>query len=136
MYTDYPAIYENTYGNGKVIYSAGKIEIDGFVANQELFTNLIKYLIGEQKVVVSAPKCVDHTVYESDKDLKINLLNSQTIYPPIPIQDVKVSVNIGDRKIKSVSDITGGQMSWCLDGESLNVSTDLSVYKLIVVEFE
>ena len=132
--TDYPAIYENSYGKGKVIYSAGVIEEDQFVSNRELFTNLLKYLLKTERVELFAPKCVDHTVYESEKGLKINLLNSQTLYPPIPILDIHLKIRV-NKKIKSVSDISGGSMKWKLEGDLLCIDTDLGVFKLIVVEF-
>ena len=135
-YTDYPAIYENQYGKGKVIYSAGQIEKDEFAANQKLFTTLIRYLMGEERVKVTAPNCVDHTIYENENDMRINLLNSQTIYPPLPIAEIGVEIAIGEKDIREVLDVTGGQTEWSFADGILKVKTDLDVYKLIIVKWK
>lgn len=132
--TEYVALYENKYGKGRAIYSAGRIENDKFSDNMKLFTNIVNYLVGEYRAKIEAPSCVDYTVYERDGVLKINLLNHQNIYPPIRISDVRVSVKVGDKKIKSVLDVTGGKTEWSTSDGVLKINTDLDVYKLIVVE--
>jgi hypothetical protein len=134
IYTDYPAIYENTYGKGIAIYAAGEIEKDGFEANQMLFADLIRYMLGEEKVKVTAPSCVDHVVYENEKDYKVNLLNSQTIYPPIPISNIEVKVKVDSQKIQEVLDVSGGQTEWKVEDGILKIKTDLNVYKMLIVK--
>jgi len=134
VYTDYPAIYENAYGKGTAIYSAGIIEKDGFEANQKLFADIIRYLLGEEKVKMIAPCCVDHVVYENEENYKINLLNAQSIYPPIPITKLQIEIQIGTAKIETVKDITGRMTEWSVSDGTLKIETDLDVYKLIVAE--
>ncbi len=133
-YTDYVALYENKYGKGRAIYSAGRIENDKFADNMKLFTNIIDRLVGDYRAKVEGPSCVDYTVYERDGVLKVNLLNHQTIYPPIKISEVGVTIKIGDKKIKSVKDVTGGVTEWSVADGVLKITTDLDIYKLIVVE--
>lgn len=134
--TSFPAICENTYGDGKVIYSAGLLEDSNMHDNAELFTALIKRLLGDARVTLTAPTCVDYTVYKSDTALKINLLNNQTIYPPIPITEINVDVRLDGRKIKNVIDVSGGHLEWSVENGTLCVKTDLEVFKLVVAEFE
>lgn len=132
--TDAPAIYENRYGKGMCIYSAGAIEGDAHPDSAALFSSLVKYLLGEARVTLSAPECVDYTVYKSREGYRIHLLNSQTILPPIPIQKLSISVKVGDEKVIRVSDVSGGNTDWSLSDGILTVTTDLDVYKMIVVE--
>jgi hypothetical protein len=85
---------------------------------------------------VSAPTCVDYTAYEKENKITLHFLNSQTVYPPIPINDICVTLNIGDRAIKSVTDVTGGRCDYALDGDKLVIHTDLDMYKFITIELE
>lgn len=132
--TEYVALYENKYGKGRAIYSAGRIENDKFSDNMKLFTNIVDYLVGEYRAKIDAPSCVDYTVYEKNGVLKVNLLNHQTIYPPIKISDVGVSIKVGDKQIKSVKDVTGGKCEWSVADGTLKINTDLDFYKMIVIE--
>ena len=134
--TAYPALYENRVGKGLCIYSAGRLEGDEYLDNKRLFASLVGYLTGERRVTLSAPSCVDFTVYERDGVYKIHLLNHQSVLPPIPISRLEVKIRVGERKVKDVSDITGGELSWTMDNGVLTLCSDLDVYKLIVVETE
>jgi hypothetical protein len=133
-YTDYPAIFEREYGKGRVIYSAGHIEFDPFPDSAELFVALIDRLVGERSVKVTAPTCVDYTAYKNENRITLHFLNNQTVYPPIPINDICAAVNIGSRKVTKVSDVTGGKCEWSVENDSLVIHTDLEMYKFIIVE--
>ena len=135
-YTDSPAIYENSFGSGKVIYAAGSVEGDAHPDNAALFAALVKHLLGEASVTLNAPECVDFTVYKHDTGLTVNLLNSQTVYPPIKIGELSLSVNVGDKKVKSVSTVIGTEPKWHQENGRLSVITDLEAFKMIKVEFE
>ncbi len=135
-YTDLPAILEREYGKGKVIYSAGYIEHDQFPDSAQLFVSLIDRLTGERRVSVSAPTCVDYTAYEKENKITLHLLNNQTVYPPIPIADIAVTVDVGDRKVKSILDVTGGVCDWTTADGKLVIHTDLDMYKFITIELE
>ena len=134
--TDYPGICECIYGNGHVIYSVGVIERSSQPDNVNLFTALINRLIKDKTVEISAPGCVDFTIYKNKKeDLRIHLLNSQTILPPIKIESISASVKIGDRKVISVTDVSGGTVEWKVENGVINFKTDLSFYKMITIDF-
>ena len=85
---------------------------------------------------VKAPSCVDYTVYEGEKCLKVHLLNSQTLYPPLPIETVQISIALKGQKVCAVRDLTGGSLKWELCGDAIILQTDLNVYKMIMVELE
>ena len=135
--TEHPAIYEHSYGDGRAIYSAGVIERSSQPDNIKLFAALIMRLIGEPIVKISAPGCVDFTVYKNKKDaLRIHFLNSQTIFPPIKIDSISLSVKIGDKKVVSITDVSGGRLEWNVKDGVLYLTTNLDVYKMIAVELE
>ncbi|MBQ9543590.1 MAG: beta-galactosidase trimerization domain-containing protein [Clostridia bacterium] len=132
--TNYPAIFLNEYGKGKVIYSAGRIENDSLEESKELFAALIKKLVGKRRVTLDAPSCVDYTVYEKGDILKLHLLNHQSLCPPVRINEVKATLDLGGKTLLSVEDVSGGRLDWKLDGDLLTLYSDLDVYKLIIVK--
>jgi len=135
--TSYPAIHENTYGKGKVIYCAGNLEDHILPGHIELFNTLINRLLdGEAAVNISAPPCVDHTVYLGKDDMKVYLLNYQNFFPPIPISDVSVSIKLDGRKVRSVTDIANGKTEWKLTDGKIEIHTDLDNFKMIHIELE
>lgn len=134
--TPFPALYENRVGKGLCIYSAGRPDGDEILDNQHLFTAIVDRLVGDYRTKIKAPSCVDYTVYEKENLLNINLLNHQTVYPPIPIADVEIKLRIGNKTVKQISDITGGTTKWSLADGVLTIQTDLNVYKMIEVEIE
>lgn len=135
-YTDYPALFEHTYGRGRVIYSAGNIELDVYPDSAQLLTAIIDYLAGEYTVKVSAPVCVDHTAYASKNRISLNFLNHQTVYPPVKVDGIQAAVKLNGRRVKGVSNASGGKLAWSVDGDVLNVTTDLDFYTLIIAELE
>lgn len=138
QYTAYPALYEHSFGKGRVIYSAGFLEIDPLPDTAQLLTALIHDLVGQYRVRLEAPACVDFTAYEKQNRLTLHLLNSQDLYPPLPIgpQLIAVQVCRNGRRVARVEDITGGTLSFTQEGDTLCIRTDLEVYKQIHVVFE
>lgn len=135
-YTDYPALFEHSYGKGRVIYSAGHIELDTYPDSAQLLSAIVGNLVGEYTVTVKAPTCVDYTAYASEKRISLNFLNHQTVYPPIKVDGITASVKLGGKKVKNVLNASGGKLSWSVDGDVLNITTDLDFYTLIVAELE
>lgn len=134
--TEYPGIFEHAYGNGLVIYSAGVIERSAQPDNVKLFTTLISRLICDMTVEVSAPSCVDFTVYKNKSgNLRAHFLNSQSILPPIRIDSIYAKIKIGDKNVAKVRDVLGGDVEWRVDNGVLLLKTDLSFYKMIVIDF-
>ena len=50
------------------------------------------------------------TKYADHTRIALNLLNSQSVYPPIPINGIKLSVRLDGRTVKSVTDVSGGTL--------------------------
>ena len=132
--TAYPAIHENTFGKGRVIWCAGRLENDKIPDNMTLFTDLILRLLGEPQVKVDAPDCVEHVLYKGKDCWKLNLLNHQEITPTIPIHDMTVTINVGDKKVQSVTSATGEKINWVQDGASLTITTTLKLFQLLIIE--
>jgi len=99
--TDYPAVVLNHYGEGKVIYVTGDLE--DVEAHHDAFTLLIRSLSSKPFLLESdAPKSVEITVFhqENKKRYIINLLNFQKELPNIPVDEIKVGMRLGNRRIK------------------------------------
>jgi len=99
--TDFPSIVLNRYGEGKVIYSAGGIELMKEEDHRAIFINLIR-LISQRPYFfeVDAPKSVEVTLFHQ-KDKKyylINLLNYQSELPNIPIHEIKIKIKLDNKK--------------------------------------
>lgn len=101
--TDLPSIILNQYGKGKVIYSAGVIELMKEEEHRDIFVNLIKLISqGSFSFEVEAPKSVEVTLFhhEDKKHYILNLLNFQSELPNIPIDGIKVRIKIKDKTPK------------------------------------
>ena len=135
--TDFAALTEHDFGAGRVIYSAGMIEESDIPDNMKLFTSLIDRLMdGGARVRIDAPPCVDHTVYESERDLKVYLLNYQSFFPPVPIASIRIDIDLKGRRVKHVKDISGGRVEWLEQNGILHLDTDLNIYKMILIDTE
>lgn len=132
--TDSPAVWEHAWGKGRIIWCAARLEDDGLAENRELFVSLIQRLTGNRSVTVDAPDCVDYTAYKKDGVIKLHLLNHQSAVPPIPISRLAVSVDLEGKRPLAVTDVTGGETDWYFKNGILEISTDLNMYKLIVIE--
>ena len=133
-WTDYVAVQENTFGKGRAIWVAGKPEDNEVHDNAKLFADLVLHLLGTPALVTDAPECVRHSVYQSGDVQKLYLLNQQLVYPPITIRDMTVTLNMGDKKVESVTSATGEAINWAQDGAKLTVKTDLEVCKLLLIK--
>ncbi|NPV54154.1 MAG: family 10 glycosylhydrolase [Firmicutes bacterium] len=101
IWTDYPAVVLNRYGKGKVIYVAGDLENVEY--HHKIFINLIRLLSRSPFVFESdAPKSVEITAFhQTDKKRYIvNLLNFQEELPNIPINEIKVRIRLGNKRVK------------------------------------
>ncbi len=134
-WTEFPAIQENTYGKGRVIYCVGKPEDDTVHDNLSLFTSLLQHLLGEAQVKVDAPECVEHVLYESKECWKLNLLNHQLTYPAIPIHSMHVEIDVGERRVDTVRDVCGSPLDWKQQGQKLCITLDLPLFRLLLIKF-
>ncbi|MDF2686605.1 MAG: hypothetical protein K0S55_1787 [Clostridia bacterium] len=94
--TDLPALVQNQYGKGIVLYSVCCLESAINTNQQIIFAKLIKSFIKRPKYKTDAPKVVEITLYND----KINnsyilcLLNFQNPLPNIPIFNINMGVDL------------------------------------------
>lgn len=132
-----PAILQNRYGEGRVIYSAGRIEDDPVADNEKLFLSLLHTLLEEPRVQVQAHSCVDHVLYEGENVLKLHLLNHQKQLPVIPLSDIRVDIRLQPgQRVREVRDALGGEIAWSVADDVLTICTGLDEYKIVLIELE
>lgn len=104
--TDEPEIVRNSFGRGEVIYSASPIELVETLG--DTFTNLIRELLPQQRMQVDAPKCVEATLFDQPdrKRSVLSLVNFQKDLPNIPVEGVRVTLNLG-REVHGVTLLPG-----------------------------
>jgi len=133
--TDHPALYLNSFGKGKALYCAASPETDPLKDTCDLFCALVKMLLKKETVKVEAPEYLDHTVYEKDGVYKIHLLNYQSIFPPVKLHDIKITLDLEGKKPISAVDAFGAPVEFTFSKDSmLEIKTDLEMYKLIIVK--
>lgn len=131
-----PAIHENTFGKGRVIWCAGRLENDPIPDNMTLFTDLVLRLLGEPQVKLDAPECVEHVLYAGEDCWKLNLLNHQEISPAIPIHGMSATIDVGERRVKSVRTVSGTDVNFAQDGSKLSIKLNLALFELLLINFE
>jgi len=101
--TDYPSVVLNRYGKGKVMYSAGTMEIWEHETHRTVMGKLLK-LLGSRpfSFEIDAPRSVEMTLFEQEdkKRFIIHVLNQQLEMPNIPIDGISVKVWIGGKTLE------------------------------------
>ena len=111
----------------------------GIYATNTVGHSMEPFLSHHRDVVViarpeSEPKRFDVVLYAGKDKWKLNLLNHQEISPPIPIYNMSVTINMGDKKVQSVTSVTGEEVNWAQNGSSLTIKTNLEVFKLLLIK--
>ena len=108
--TDTPVIVENTYGKGRVIYSAADIETIPASANEALLRHLLfdRLLDGNSFFTCDAHPSVWAEVYRhpEERHYRICLLNHQEQLPAIPVE--KISFKLYPVKGETFTGLTIG----------------------------
>ena len=103
--TEYPAIVMNSYGKGKVIYTAGELELWDHDCQVSVFGNLLG-LLREKPMAfeTDAPKAVELTLFQQPEHnrLILHLINMQQDLPNIPVYNIKVRMWMGQKTVKKV----------------------------------
>ncbi len=95
--TAYPAVVLNKFKNGRTCYIAGDLESIDYEPHRQTFLNLIKWLAKEPFCwEAQAPRPVEITVLHQPERRQyiINLINFQSDLPNIPVEDIKVRLQI------------------------------------------
>jgi hypothetical protein len=110
--TDLPAIVLSARGRGRAIYSAGVLEGLQFESQRRVFINLIKLLAGRPfSLEADAPKCVEILLFHQPRRKRyvINLLNYQADLPNVPVEGIRVRVDLDGNRCAGVSQLPGGE---------------------------
>jgi hypothetical protein len=109
--TNHPSLILNRFGNGKVLYAAGPIEIWDYSTLRAIFGRLIKSLgTRPMHFTAQAPHAVELTVFHQPnaRRLILHALNSQVELPNIPVDDVRVSVWLQGKQPRRVQLMPSG----------------------------
>jgi hypothetical protein len=101
--TEYPAIVLNHYGQGKVLYAAGVLEIWEHDSQQAGLVNLLRLLASRPFYYeTDAPKSVEITLFDQQDQQRyvLHLLNYQQELPNIPIYDLRCRVRLAGNNLR------------------------------------
>jgi len=99
--TEFPSIVLSRYGEGRVIYSAGVLELMKEEDHRIIFINLLQLLSQRPYFFeVDAPKSVEVTLFwqEDKKYYLINLLNYQPELPNISVHNIKIRIKVDNKR--------------------------------------
>lgn len=103
--TKYPSLVLNRFGKGKIMYSAGPIEIWEYLTQRELLGRLLKMLTSKPLFYeTDAPGTVEITMFDQPDQsrLILHFLNYQNQLPNIPVQNIHVKVYMDMKKPSQV----------------------------------
>lgn len=109
--TSWPALVMNRFGSGRVIYSAGVLEMGRHDSQRQVVANLVKLLAARPfAFAADAPKAVDVTLFHQPERKRwiVNLLNYQQELPNVPVTEARARVLVGRMKPKSLSVLPAG----------------------------
>ena len=103
--TQYPSIVLNRFGKGKVMYSAGPLEIWEYSTQRDIVGRLLKMLASRPLFFeTDAPKPVEITIFDQPdkKRMILHILNFQQELPNIPVRDIRVTVRMNHKQPEQV----------------------------------
>jgi hypothetical protein len=141
LLTQFPSVVLNTYGKGKVMYSAGAMEIWDHETTRGVLANLLKLLATRPFwFETDAPKPVEITLFEQEdkKRFIIHVLNRQLEMPNIPIEGIKVKVCTNK---KTPADLVllpeGKKLSYALKGGCVEFTLPrLETYLMLALNYQ
>lgn len=138
-FTQAPAIVENTYGKGKVIYSTAALEIGTHISQREVFYQLIKRLSGSYCTELEGFQSVEITRFEKPEEncTMLHILNFQSELPNLPIANLQFKAKLFGKSIAEVillPNETGLQYS--CQGDTVEIQLpDLQDYALVCIKY-
>ncbi|MCL2518127.1 MAG: beta-galactosidase trimerization domain-containing protein [Oscillospiraceae bacterium] len=135
--TDSPSIIKNKFGKGEVIYSSGVIEDSPQRDNLKLFTNLIKSLHSKPRVKITAPDCIDYTIYKRESSYCVGILNHQMEnIPALPVYNITVKFNLDkDVTVQKVFKANGRKVKYSVYKNWITFKIKkLELFEMIIIE--
>jgi len=138
--TDLPSIVLNQYGKGKVIYSAGVLELMKEDDHRSVFINLIKLISNRSFFFeADAPKSVEVTLFhqEDKKRYLIDLLNYQAELPNIPVSGIKIRIRLDNKKPQRLILLPEGKkLDFKIEGNYIEfIAPKLETFLMICLEY-
>jgi len=99
--TEYPAIVLNRYGKGKVMYTAGALEVWDHPSQRAVLGNLLKLLAQKPFYYqTDAPRSVEITLFDQEESRSyiIHLISIQKDLPNIPVEAIRIKIRMDGRK--------------------------------------
>jgi len=99
--TQYPSIVLNRVGKGKVMYSAGPLEIWEYSTQRDIVGRMLKMLTSRPLFFeTDAPKPVEITMFDQPdrKRIILHMLNFQQALPNIPVRYIRVKIFMNKSK--------------------------------------
>ena len=106
-----PSLVLNQYGKGRVLYSAGAVEIWEHDSLRSVLGRLLRLLLKNPPCFeTDAPRPVEITMFDQAEERRyiVNLLNHQQELPNIPIEGIKVRLRMDGKRGKDLRLLPGG----------------------------
>jgi hypothetical protein len=112
IYTDRPSIVLNKYGKGKVMYSAGGMEVWDYETQRAVLVRLMRLLTTRPLAFeTKAPQPVEVTLFEQENNKRfvVHILNHQLDLPNIPIDGITMKIWTGKKVPAGLVVLPNGQ---------------------------
>jgi hypothetical protein len=124
--TRHPAVVVNSFGKGSAMWAAGPLETADF--SQDALCPLLLRLAGGASVVTNAPKVVEITTFEQPekKRLIVSLVNFPRELPPVPVENVTMTLRTGAARVRRVTVVpSGATLPFTAAGNSITFTVPL-----------
>ncbi|MBC8534746.1 alpha-L-fucosidase [Yeguia hominis] len=136
-----PAVVLHSYGKGRVIWTAAPLESMGQESQDQAVLSLVRSLLGKPCAFsMEAPPAVEAVEFwQEDHDRAIvTLINLQTLTPPVPVHDIRLTVNLNGKTLKRaclLPDCVPVEAE-IRDGTATVSMPPLAIEQMIAFEFE
>jgi GH35 family endo-1,4-beta-xylanase len=98
-----PALLRNRFGKGLAFWAAAPIEAHNQGVHDGVFAACVEELLEHQsRIVFAAPPAAEAVCFAQADGILINLLNTQTVLPPVTIRNAVLTVDIGEQSCETV----------------------------------
>ncbi len=105
--TERPEVVVHPYGKGRTVYCSSSLEsVEGLSST---FINLIRLLNDNYRYEAEAPAAVELTMFHQPERKRyiLSLVNFQKELPNIPVDGIKIRLQLGRKRIQSIEQLPG-----------------------------